>query len=189
MRARRLTVSAVLMASLFACSLSFAEEPSDLSLDVYDCGTLSLYMLLSIEGRPTDLKVIESSLPAPHPKGYSMKDLREGARLCGLSLRGVEFGKSVTGLDRPMVVLLRRKDHGHYVVIRPVGHSGKLIQILDSNKAPAIIDADILSNSSEWSGLVLLQGDCTVSYSPNTTLPRYRVFHAAINLLFLMPTF
>jgi hypothetical protein len=41
-------------------------------------------------------------------------------------------------------------------VIRPVGHSGKLVQVLDPNRDPEVLDADRLERSRSWTGLALV---------------------------------
>jgi hypothetical protein len=121
-----------------------------------DCGALALYTLLSLEGIGTDLAKIDAALPSRHPEGYSMAELRSAAHQCGLDLIGVKWNKSVRQPDRPLLALLRRGDHGHYVVVRPVGHTGSLVQILDIKMEPLILDATILYAMPEWTGLALI---------------------------------
>jgi hypothetical protein len=53
-------------------------------------------------------------------------------------------------------VFLARGRHGHYVVLRPVGHTGKLVQVLDPNEEPVVLDAARLYASPEWTGLALV---------------------------------
>jgi hypothetical protein len=45
---------------------------------------------------------------------------------------------------------------GHFIVIRPVGHSGTLVQILDPNRAPYVIEADQLHTLPGWTGIALV---------------------------------
>lgn len=123
---------------------------------VFDCGTLALHQLLQLEGCPTDLLVLSSRLPDPPPRGHSMKALRDAARTCGLSLRGVLVSKSARALDRPAIVFLRRRDHGHFIVVRPIGHTGKLVQVIDPNETPDVVDAADLYASPDWTGLALI---------------------------------
>ena len=51
-----------------------------------------------------------------------------------------------------MIAFLKR---GHYVLVRPVGHTGKLVQVLNGVEPTRIMDKEVLFASSEWTGLVL----------------------------------
>jgi Peptidase C39 family len=124
-----------------------AEESS------FDCGTLSLYLLLRIEGRATALPAIESRLPPMPRDGYSMKELREAARGCGLRISGVRLKDPARDLDRPAIAFLKQ---GHYVIVRPVGHTGRLVQVVDGTEFSAIMESEELFRSPNWSGLVLI---------------------------------
>ncbi len=127
-------------------------DPHDPGESALDCGTLALYHLLHLEGRPTDLTVIRSHLPAMPPAGYSMKELRDAARACGLQLSGLQPKDPIRELDRPMIAFLRQ---GHYIVARPVGHTGKQVQILNGAVDSTIIDKQTLLTGTGWTGLVL----------------------------------
>ena len=85
-----------------------------------------------------------------------MAELRDAARSFGLTLTGVKFSQSSRAPDRPALVFLKQDDHGHFLIVRPVGHSGKLIQIIDSVGDPIVVDAVNLYASPQWTGLVLI---------------------------------
>lgn len=85
-----------------------------------------------------------------------MAELREAARACGLTLVGVRLPRSGHAPDRPALVFLEGEDHGHFLVVRPVGHSGKLIQVIDSIGDPVVMDAADLYASNQWTGLALV---------------------------------
>ncbi len=133
-----------------------AQEPTDPAKPIYDCGTLALFTLLQLEGRPTSLRRLESILPAPNPRGYSMKELQDAARARGLNLVGALLKKDSKAIDRPMIMYLKQGEHGHFIVVRPVGPSGSLVQILDPNLRPDVIDKSDLFAAREWSGLTLM---------------------------------
>jgi Peptidase C39 family len=122
---------------------------------VYDCGTLSLYVLLHTEGLPTDLRRLESMLPAPGARGYSMRELQLAARARGLSLSGVLLKTDASAIDRPMILYLRQGRHGHFIVVRPVGKMGSLVQIVDPNRPASVADKSALFMSPGWTGLAL----------------------------------
>jgi hypothetical protein len=120
-----------------------------------DCGTLALYSLLQIEGFPASLNVISSQLPPYRPAGYSMNELRIAARSLGLVLDGAFLGRSADPIDRPMLAFLKVDSKGHFLVIRPAGHTGKLVQVIDSNQPPRVMEKVDLVASEQWTGLVL----------------------------------
>jgi hypothetical protein len=45
------------------------------------------------------------------------------------------------------------------VVVRPVGHTGNLVQVLDGIDGAVIIDKKVLLRSSSWTGLVLMRSE------------------------------
>ncbi len=120
-----------------------------------DCGPLALYALLKLEGRTTDPDQVLSRFPPPRPGGYSMKELRDAARALGLGLDGVFLGKDGAAIDRPVIAFLKVEGRGHFLVVRPVGHSGRLVQVIDSNQPPHVMDRTDLVGSGQWTGLVL----------------------------------
>jgi Peptidase C39 family len=130
------------------------DAPSEIV--AYDCGTVALHALLAIEGCATRFDALQARLPAPSPQGYSMALLRDAAGTCGLSLTGVKLVASGRAPDRPALVFTKRGEHGHFLVVRPVGHSGKLIQIIDSTGDPIVMDAIDLYASPQWTGLALV---------------------------------
>lgn len=101
---------------------------------------------------PTELKAI---LPARHRLGYSMEDLlNAGARL-GLPLEPLRLPPGARAPDRPMIVYLKDIPTGHFAVIRPVGITGKMIQVLDPPHAPRITDFSAYSSTLAWTGRAL----------------------------------
>jgi len=123
--------------------------------DAVDCGAKCLYVMLNLEGRPTGLDAILGRLPLAGPEGHSLLQLRETAHDLGLNLAG--FRRPAPGLapDRPLIALIRRGGAGHFVVVRPVGHTGRLVQVIDPEAQTDIIDEDQLTRSPEWTGLGL----------------------------------
>ena len=138
------------------CAIVRADDPMPARGTAHDCGFISLLSLLRLEGFPTSLQRLEHELPAPQPNGHSMKDLRDAAHARGLKLTGVSLTKDLRAVDRPMIIFLNRGKHGHFVVIRPVGHSGKLVQVIDSNREPEVLDKTDLVARRDWTGLALI---------------------------------
>lgn len=121
----------------------------------YDCGTLALYTLFRVEGRRVDLHGLESALPTPPPSGFSMQQLRYAASSLGVQLTAVRLPASGSW-DRPALVFTRRGPHGHFFVLRPIGHTGKLVQVIDSLGDPDVVDISDIVKSPEWTGLALI---------------------------------
>lgn len=121
-----------------------------------DCGTLALYHLLHLEGRPIGLDRIESVLARSGPEGHSFRELREAARRCGLTLDAVVIPKRRSAIKRPALLFVKMEREGHFVVVRPVGHTGHLVQLLDGEHAPVVTDAERLFASPSWTGLALV---------------------------------
>ena len=141
--------------AFITCPESFAADvPVGRSLN--DCGFTSLYTLLKLENRSALFAEVASLLPSPQPSGYSMKELRDAASESGLNLVGMMLNKRNDSIDRPMIVFLKRPKHNHFVVIRPVGHSDNLVQVLDNTGSPIVVDKAQLFESPEWTGLALV---------------------------------
>jgi hypothetical protein len=153
--ARDVGVIALSIAALSSMA-SRGDEARTHALPTYDCGFQAIWILLSLEARPTAIPQLEARLPAPSPRGYSMKELRDAAGASGLGLTGIFLRKGSRVPDRPALVFLKRGQHGHFIVIRPVGHTGKLIQVIDSVEAPQVKELADLYASPEWTGLALV---------------------------------
>lgn len=154
-----------LVLGLYSCLLALAlqlvgvargdDEAAGID-DVVDCGTLSLGALLTLEGYPVEPDLLLARLRASSPAGPSLEELRDAAATYGLRLRGVHLDKDERAIDRPMIVFFRRTGHGHYQVVRPLGHSGKLVQVIDPNWSPAVVDKAALFSAPEWTGIALI---------------------------------
>ena len=136
-------------------TVTVAQVASQPAASEYDCGTLALYTLLKITRRPVDLNRIVASLPSPTAAGYSLLDLRHASKICGLDLIGVRLPNNGRAPNQPTLVFMNEEPHGHYVVVRPVGHTGKLVQVIDPSEAPVVMDAATLYMSPQWTGIGL----------------------------------
>jgi hypothetical protein len=148
-------VAVALLCAVSQSGVAFADEgqgPPSLG----DCGAVALYNLLALEGCPADFDKIVSRLPSARPGGYSMKELRAVAATFGLRLTGVRLNKDDRSIDRPMLVYLKLGQGEHFLVIRPVGHTGKLVQLIDSVEPPQILDKSYVFSSVQWTGLALV---------------------------------
>jgi len=124
-----------------------------------DCGVNALFVLLQIEGCPVALDRLESALPPRHTDGYSMTELASAARSLGLSLEGVRFVKGDSALDRAGIAFVKDAKGGHFLVLRPVGTTGTMVQVIDPPHVPVITDYDRLFTSRAWTGRILQPRD------------------------------
>ncbi|MGC8643672.1 MAG: cysteine peptidase family C39 domain-containing protein [Isosphaeraceae bacterium] len=121
-----------------------------------DCGVNALFVLLHFEGHPVPYDRLESALPPRRPDGYSMAELSAAARALGLPLDGVKFVKGDKPLDRPAIALFQNARGDHFAVLRPVGTTGTMVQVIDPPHVPAIMDYDRILGSKGWTGRILL---------------------------------
>lgn len=89
----------------------------------------ALFILLHWEGRAVTLGGLESVLPPHRADGYSMAKLSSASRSLGLLLDGVKFVKRDRPLDRSAIAFLKDAKGGHFIVLRPVGSTGTLVQV------------------------------------------------------------
>lgn len=119
------------------------------------CGAMALYHLLRLEGRQAGLADIIRELGPMPPDGHSMAALADLAYRKGLPLRGEKLDLARVHLRSPALAYVREGEHGHFLVVRPVGHTGRLIQVLDSLAEPKVMDRAELRGAVGWTGIVL----------------------------------
>ena len=122
-----------------------------------DCGVNALFLLLNLEGRPITIDRLERALPARNPQGYSMAELSAASQAMGLPLDGVKFDKGDEPLDRPAIAFFKDAKAGHFALLRPVGATGTMVQLIDPPHAPQILDYSRLFQSKTWTGRVLIR--------------------------------
>ncbi len=120
-----------------------------------DCGAACLYALLLSQDQSVDLETIQRDL-SPYGHGnYSMDELRYVAGRHGVELIGTKYGRGDLPLDQPAIAFMRGSANGHFVLLRPVGTTGTMVQVLDPPRAPQIVDYDRLFQSASWTGQIL----------------------------------
>jgi ABC-type bacteriocin/lantibiotic exporter with double-glycine peptidase domain len=122
-----------------------------------DCGTAALYCLLKCDGVDIDFKHLSTVIPGESRINHTMQELADGAEICGVHLKGVQLSaRHAIRPTSPSICFMNQDPHGHFIMIRPVGHSGKLVQVLDSTRLPEVMDWTTLQNSRGWSGTLLV---------------------------------
>ncbi len=137
-----------------SCRATSVEETTKL-----DCGDNALFIVLHLEGHPVTLDRLLAALPPRHPDGYSMAELAAVGRSLGLGLEGVRFAKGDKALDRAAIAFIQDARGGHYAVLRPLGTSGTMVQVIDPPQVPWITDYDQVLESRPWTGRLLLPRD------------------------------
>jgi len=151
-----LSFRACLLAAAMLTTNSVASLPLPSERTTLDCGVNSLFLLLSLEGHPSTLNSLDAALPARHPDGYSMAELAAASRALGLSLDGIQLAKGGPPLDGPVIVFIKDTKLGHFALLRPVGTTGTMVQVLDAPSAPQIVDMARLVAMKSWTGRALI---------------------------------
>lgn len=133
----------------------FIDDPpkSDEAPRHMTCGVVAIYNLLRVEGLPADIRQVVSFLPPEAASGDSLYDLRAAARKLGLRVEGISLADPAMAARFPLIAHLKSGVHGHFVVIRPVGHSGELIQIMDGLGPPMVVDAKSFARETGWTDI------------------------------------
>lgn len=121
------------------------------------CGSNALYLLLEIVDHPASIDAIEDALPTLPPHGYTMNDIAHASRALGYPLRGLVIRDSNMPLASPAIAFLQQGDEGHFVVLRPCGNTGTMVQVIDPPKVPKLMDYSRLFASKYWTGKVLVR--------------------------------
>ncbi len=151
---RSLRVSACLLCLL--AGRAGVRAASDAGAVGSDCGINALYVLMKLEGRPVALERLASALPPSQPEGYLMAELAAASRSLGLPLEGTKLGKVGARPNRPVIVFVNRSGKGHFAVLRPVGTTGTMIQVIDPPYPPRLLDYERLPEMGNWTGRALV---------------------------------
>lgn len=108
-----------------------------------DCGRIALYILLRLEGKPTSMEDLKSTVPVDAEVGTSMAELQEAGNALGLATE-VQFVKprELRSLGFPYVL------HGKTGLKSKTGH---FLVVVDRNpKTGALAAIDPVWQSFEW---------------------------------------
>lgn len=149
-------VSAAIVGLLLSGAPVSARGAADSPSSSPECGLTALYTLLRLEGIRPAYAALTEARPATRTRSLSLADLENMARRQGLRTRAVRLSSGLDHLDRPAIIHLRRGSIGHFVVLRPVGHTGRLVQVFDGLEEPVTRDLAAIQSSDEWSGFALV---------------------------------
>lgn len=120
-----------------------------------ECGKAALAMLLMLEGVSDPMRGLDARLVDPPEAGYSMLELRDAARACGLDVEAAELGRDGAEIDRSTLALLSGPSSNHYVVARPIPGRRPMVQVIDPRGPSSIMRRDELTASPAWTGFSL----------------------------------
>ena len=145
-------VGAAIIAAVMIAALASAD---DLATEYVppDCGPTALYLLLHFFGNPADLSTVESALPSSN---HSMAEIQRAAASRGVALEGREHGPDRPPPDRVSIAYMKTNGVGHYIVLRPVGVLGTMVQVIDPPRPPRVMDYDRLVSNPSWTGRLLV---------------------------------
>ncbi|WP_165071196.1 cysteine peptidase family C39 domain-containing protein [Paludisphaera rhizosphaerae] len=130
----------------------------------WGCGAQSLYQLFKCVAINISPEQILPLLPPANPQGHSLGDLQRVAKQLGLTLEALDYPIKSFRVESPIIMFFRIGSEGHFVVVRPVGHTGKLVQVLDGDRSPTVINCDDLTRLSSWTGLALVPQSNNISF-------------------------
>jgi ABC-type bacteriocin/lantibiotic exporter with double-glycine peptidase domain len=120
-----------------------------------DCGIRALFLMLQTQKLDISIDELRSQLPKPSSQGYSIGEMRKASRQLGLSLIAEQIELPKQKMNQPAIVYLQRPNEGHFIFIRPVGETGRMIQVLEYPFAPKVMDLDYFVTHSGWKGIAL----------------------------------
>ena len=130
--------------------------------ELYECGVLSLYTFLRLNNVAVKLQDLDDVINPSQTDGHTLKELRDAGKKFGLRLIGVHLRKGQT-ISAPVIIYFKSGRHGHYAVLRPVGHTGKLVQLMDTlAPVPEVSDFSVVTSRTDWTGICLMRKDVDV---------------------------
>ena len=155
MRRRRTALVTALALTFAPWPLGAHEGAGAPEISERECGKAALALLLMMEKIPDQARRLDSRLADPPEAGYSVLELQDAARACGLEVEPVELGRGGAEIGRPMLALLSGPSSNHYILTRPIPGRRPLVQVIDPRGFSAIVDRDELTSSPAWTGFVL----------------------------------
>lgn len=123
------------------------------SLDANACGPGSLYVYLRFLGKNVTLAEVHAALPPPSSEGHSIAEIQQGAAKLGVTLRCYQKYH----VREPAIAFLRFSHSGHFVVLRPIGDSGTLIQMVDPIGEAFTTNWSTVTKYEGWTGVALVR--------------------------------
>jgi hypothetical protein len=113
-------------------------------------------MMTQIARGNAKLEEVEAALGEGANRPVSMKELQVASQKLGFRLKGVALEPERHRLDAAALCYLRGNTPGHFIVIHPRSDSEDLIQVLDPNLAPYVMERSELVKLPGWTGLALV---------------------------------
>ena len=135
---------------------------------------------MELNGHHVELSKLRDKLPPQTSKGYSFLDLKNAAADLGYDLHGVTLHDSSNLPRVPAIVYLSDRENGHFIVTKPIEDSKTLVQVFDAPSQPRIVNEDVLTKDSHWTGRVLLMK--SNSYKKTVLI----IISAVLGILFVL---
>ena len=119
-------------------------------------GVWNPYILAHFLGRPCSLRSLEKVRQSGEDPTLSVRELKDFANRYGIDLQTQIFRRNQRSLDRPAIAFLQLPGEGHFVVVRPIGSQGRMVQMIDSGHVPQVMDYEQLFSIPAWTGVILI---------------------------------
>lgn len=146
-----LGLTLVLLSLLAEGDASPRQDASSIEHGWLSCGFASLYVLQHWMGGALNLEQLRAADHGP----ISMLELITVAGQSGIVLHGVKLSAGDFPLREPHILHFSRGPVGHFMVARPVGQTGRLIQLFDPPSNYLFVYQDDLLNDPTFSGYAL----------------------------------
>ena len=83
-----------------------------------------------------------------------MAELAVAARTLGFGLDGVWLDEGDNVLTRPVIAFLKTARGGHFAVLRPVGTTGTMVQVIDPPGVSRIVYYTEVLSATSWTGRI-----------------------------------
>jgi len=154
---RRQFIYGALFAALNPIAVIAGAEPPEPS-----CGAMCILVLARLQESTVDLPAIQAELGPPSFAGHSIKQMASALEALGMPCSAVSVLPSDWPIQGMGIFHTQNGERGHYVVVRPVGHSGQLAQVLDPTGSVLVEDYEALAQAPGWTG------SCLLIHSPRT---------------------
>jgi len=98
-----------------------------------------------------------------------MAEISDAADKLGFPLTGIATTRGELTPEKTVIAFFRDSQEGHFAVIRPMGNTRTLVQLIDPPYASRTIDYKQLIDSNSWTGRLLVPRDPWWSRFQNST--------------------
>ncbi len=137
--------------------------PQSAQLAEDSCGPVSLYLFLRLNGLKVSYDDVVAGFGSHHKIGATLADMKQAAGNCGLAVECVRV-RALPDVRRSIIAYLNpgdRTNAGHYIVVRPIGETGTMVQVISPPSMPRARDRSDLCADPAWTGIVIVPANRT----------------------------